>query len=282
VTVETQVAGEAAAGAAQPDRRRPPRSRRRRALRLTWQVVLTYAGLLGAWEVGARTGVIDEFFFPAPSRIAASLWRLTTSGEVVEHSAVTLYEMAVGLTLGSALGIGIGLLMIRSRRLWTLCQPLVYFLYSLPRIALAPLVIVMFGLGVASKIALVTFTVFFILVVNTVAGAESIGQQYVRAARALGASQRQVTWKVIVPGTVAWIFSGIRIAVSLAFLSAVVAEFVGATAGLGYRLQQAAVYFDTVQIFAWLFVLGTCSALISLVVLLLERRTLKWRPASTD
>lgn len=255
------------------------RSAKRTWRRLALPIAVLYAALLGLWEAGAAAGVIDQFFFPAPSRIGVAVWRLLVNGDVLEASLVTLFEAGAGLVIGSVLGIGLGLILVRFRLLWSLFQPAVYFLYSLPRIALAPLFIVVLGLGVSSKVALVTFAVFFVLVVNTVAGAESIGQHYVRAAKALGASSRQVTWKVIVPGTIAWIFSGLRIAISMAFLSAVVAEFVGATAGLGYRLQLAAVYFDTVQIFAWLFVLGVFSALLTGLVVLLEKRTLKWRPA---
>ncbi|MCV0377502.1 ABC transporter permease [Microbacterium sp.] len=256
---------------------------KRRGRRFTgrgfWVVqLLTYAGLLATWELLARAGAIDTFFFPEPSRIGGALWRLTASGDIFAEASITFLEMAVGLVIGSVAGIGLGLALVRMPLAWRLVQPLVYFAYSLPRIALAPLFIVALGLGIASKIATVVFTVFFVLLINTVAGAESVSHDYVRSARALGATEGQVTRKVIIPGTLAWIFSGLRLAVSLAFLSAVVAEFVGATGGLGYRLQLAAVYFNTVEIFAWLFVLGFFAALINVAVTAVERRLLAWRP----
>ncbi len=239
---------------------------------------LLYAALLAVWEILTRAGVIDVFFFPEPSKIAVALSDLVAKGDVVREAWVTTIEMLVGLVVGSAAGIVAGLVLVRLPLVERLTGPLVYFLYSLPRIALAPMFVVAFGLGLGSKIATVIFTVFFVLLINTVAGARSVSSDYVRGARALGATDSQIAWKVLVPGTLAWIFSGLRLAVSLAFLSAVVAEFVGSTGGFGYRLQLAAVYFNTVEIFAWLFVLGVFAVLVSAVVGAFERRLLRWRP----
>jgi NitT/TauT family transport system permease protein len=247
------------------------------AIRLALGRTLLYAALLGVWEVLARVGVIDSFFFPAPSRVGGVLWTLLTKGDVFRESGVTLLEMSIGLAIGSAAGIAGGLLLVRWPAAERLTAPLVSFLYTMPRIALAPLFIVAFGLGIASKAATVIFSVFFILLISTIAGARNVSHDYIRGAQALGASDSQVTWKVLVPGTFAWIFSALRLAVSQAFLSAVVAEFVGSTGGLGYRLQIAAVYFNTSEIFAWLFVLGIFAVLVSAVVGAFERRVLRWR-----
>lgn len=240
--------------------------------------ILFYGGLAATWELLVRVGVIDAFFFPAPIDIGVDLWRLMVSGVAFKEAWTTTVEMAIGLVIGSVLGITSGLVLVRLPWLDRLTQPLMYFLYSIPRIALAPLFIVAFGLGIGSKVATVVFSVFFVLLINTTAGARSVGQEYVRSARVLGATEGQITWKVIVPGTLAWIFSGIRLAVSLAFLSAVVAEFVGATGGLGYRLQIAAVYFNTVEIFAWLVVLGVFASLLNSALGWVERKALRWRP----
>ncbi len=239
-----------------------------------------YVLLAFVWEVLASAGAIDTFFFPQPSRIALDVVRLAMNGDVFREAWITFTEMLIGLTIGSTVGVGLGLVLVRLHGLWRLLQPLVYFAYSLPRIALAPMFMVAFGLGIWSKVATVVFTVFFVLLINTIAGAESVSEDYVRGARALGATESQITWKVIIPGTLAWIFSGLRLAVSLAFLSAVVAEFVGSTGGLGYRLQSAAVYFNTVEIFAWLFVLGAFAVLINVIVGQVERRALRWRPSN--
>ncbi len=253
-------------------------TRRAAVLRLTAGRVLLYAGVLVVWELLARLRIVDPFFFPEPSKILGDLVDLAVKGDIVREAWVTTVEMLVGLAIGSVAGVAAGLLLVRIPLLDRLTGPLVYFLYSLPRIALAPLFVVAFGLGLGSKIATVIFTVFFVLLINTVAGARSVSNDYVRGARALGATESQITWKVLVPGTMAWIYSGLRLAVSLAFLSAVVAEFVGSTGGFGYRLQLAAVYFNTIEIFAWLFVLGVFAVLVSAVVGVFERRALRWRP----
>lgn len=250
----------------------------RRGLTLFVGRVAVYAAILVVWEILARLHVIDTFFFPEPSRVAADLGDLAAKGDIVREAGTTTVEMLIGLVVGSIGGVAAGLVFVRISLLERLFGPLVYFLYSLPRIALAPLFLVAFGLGLGSKIATVIFTVFFVLLINTVAGARSVSNDYVRGARALGATESQITWKVLVPGTIAWIFSGLRLAVSLAFLSAVVAEFVGSTGGFGYRLQLAAVYFNTVEIFAWLFVLGVFSVIVSAIVGVFERRALRWRP----
>ncbi len=240
--------------------------------------LVLYVALLAAWEALTRANVIDEFFFPEPSRIAVAFADLAVKGDIVREAWVTTVEMLVGLVVGSLGGIVAGLILVRLPVVERLTGPLIYFLYSLPRIALAPMFVVAFGLGIGSKVATVIFTVFFVLLINTVAGARSVSHDYVRGARALGATESQIAWKVLVPGTLAWIFSGLRLAVSLAFLSAVVAEFVGSTGGFGYRLQIAAVYFNTVEIFAWLFVLGIFAVLVSAVVGVFERHFLRWRP----
>lgn len=248
------------------------------AIRLAITRAVVYVGLLAIWEILTRFGVIDVFFFPAPTKIIRALGDLIANGDVFRESWVTFIEMIIGLAIGATGGVITGLILVRLPAVERITGPLVYFLYSLPRIALAPLFIVAFGLGIGSKIATVIFTVYFVLLINTVAGARSVSNDYVRGARALGATNSQITWKVLVPGTLAWIFSALRLAVSLAFLSAVVAEFVGSTGGLGYRLQIAAVYFNTVEIFAWLFVLGLFAVLVNAVVGVFERRALRWRP----
>lgn len=254
--------------------------RLRSALTLRAMQAALYLALLSVWEALARLGVIDPFFFPEPSKVGAAFVALLLAGEVTHEAGITFLEMILGLAVGSVSGIGVGLLLVRLPTLSKLLRPLIYFAYSLPRIALAPLFIVAFGLGLGSKVATVIFTVFFVLLINTVAGANNVSNDYVRGARALGATSSQIAWKVLVPGTLAWIFSGLQLAVSLAFLSAVVAEFVGSTGGLGYRLQIAAVYFNTVEIFAWLFVLGVFAVLVNAVVGIFERRALRWRPES--
>lgn len=268
-------------GSAVPAATAVGRSKRQRSrATLLVQQLLFYSVILGTWQLLVALGVIDPFYLPAPTAIGQEFWALLLEGRVIDEASITFLEMIVGLVIGATAGVTCGLAVVRVSWAWGLLQPLVYFAYALPRIALAPLFIVAFGLGIWSKIATVIFAVFFILLLNTVAGANDVGREYVQAARALGASDGQVLRRVIVPGTLAWIFSGLRLAASLAFLSAVVAEFVGSTGGLGYQLQLAATYFDTVGIYTWMLVLGICALLLNAVVGVVERHLLRWRPQS--
>lgn len=253
------------------------RRRPRRKILLVRQVAF-YVALSALWELLVRVGVIDPFYLPAPTAIAERSWELLRGGDVFAESWVTFVEMVIGLVIGAVGGVAVGIAVVRVSWMWPLIQPMVYFAYSLPRIALAPLFIVALGLGIWSKIATVVFAVFFVLLLNTVAGANDVGRDYVRSARALGCTDGQVLRKVVIPGTLAWIFAGLRLSVSLAFLSAVVAEFVGSTGGLGYRLQSAATYFDVVGIYTWMVILGIWAVILSAVVGSIERRLLRWRP----
>ncbi|MDR7402665.1 MAG: ABC transporter permease [Armatimonadota bacterium] len=236
------------------------------------------AGLLTLWEVLARTGLVDTFFFSRPSAILAGLLHAVARGTVYAAVAVTLFEASVGFTAGSLLGIALGILLARHAFVRELLDPFIYFFYSLPRIAVAPLFIVLLGLGVRSKVATVVFAVFFILLINTINGVLNIRPELVRSARIMGATSWQVTIKVVVPAVLSWIFAGLRLSVSMAFLSAVVAEFVGSTAGLGYQLHMASTYFDTTGVFVWMVVLGLLSVTLNVTIGWLERRVLRWRP----
>jgi len=237
--------------------------------------------LLALWEGLARAKLIDTFFFSQPSTIAAGVLQVVTRGTVYAAVGTTLVETAVGFVVGSLLGTGLGILLARSAFVRRMLDPYIYFFYSLPRIAIAPLFIVLLGLGIRSKIATVVFAVFFILLINTVNGVLNIRPELVRVARIMGASSWQVTAKVVVPAVLSWIFAGLRLSVSMAFLSAVVAEFVGSTAGLGYQLQLASTYFDTTGVFVWMVILGVLSMALNLAIGWLERRLLRWRPPVT-
>lgn len=249
-----------------------------KGFRLGLARIVLVTGLLAGWELLTRAGWLDPFFWSSPGRILRSLWQLTVSGDVVRETTTTLGESLAGLVIGSVLGIAVGLVLGQVDALRSLLDPLVYFFYSLPRVAIAPLFIVAFGIGVPSKIATAAFTVFFVLLLSTVSGVLNVEEAYVRMARIMGATPRQITLKIIVPSVMGWVFAGLRLAVSMAFLSAVVAEFAGSTSGLGYRLQLASTSFDTSGVFAWMVVLGIVSMAINLMVSALESRMLRWKP----
>ena len=194
---------------------------------------------------------------------------------------VTFYETIVGFLLGGFLGILTGMLIGVSPITMRILNPFILFFYSMPRIALAPIFIVILGLGVGSKIATVAFTIFFILLINTVAGIENIQPIWIQSTRLMGATRLQIIRKVVLPGVLSWIFAGFRVALSLAFASAVIAEFTGATRGVGFQLMLSSSNFDTTGGFAWMIILGLMAVTLNVAMGKLEEQILAWRPTAS-
>lgn len=253
--------------------------KRKRSIVIFATQLLVAAALISSWQGAVNIGIIDPFFFSSPIAVGIALGRIFNTGEVWHHVGITLYETLVGFGAGGLLGVVCGLLVSRSSTLLKISNPFIFFLYSLPRIAVAPLFIVILGLGVTSKIATVIFTVFFILLINTIAGVNNIQPLWIESARIMGASPAHISLRIVLPGVLSWIFAGIRVAASLAFASAVVAEFTGATAGVGYQLLLASTNIDTTGVMAWMIVLGLLALALNLLVGVIESRALAWRPA---
>jgi NitT/TauT family transport system permease protein len=173
------------------------------------------AAVLGVWEATVRLRLIDPFFTSLPSAIFASFVGGVVSGDLIHHTAVTSLEMLLGWALGGALGIASGFLLARFEFLSEVLDPIMYALNGLPRVALAPLFIIWFGIGFASKIAIGTSIVYFICVFATYGGIRSVDQVLVDAVRVLGASEVQVNRKVVLPSCLPWIFSGLKVSVGM-------------------------------------------------------------------
>ena len=240
------------------------------------------AAVLGAWEVVVRLRLIDPFFTSLPSAIAASLVRDVASGDLVRHTAVTSLEMLLGWALGGALGIASGFLLAKFEFVNEVLDPILYALNGLPRVALAPLFIIWFGIGFGSKIAIGASIVYFICVFATYGGIRSVDQGLVDAVRVLGASEIQVNRKVVLPSCLPWIFSGLKVSVGMALIGAIVGEFIGARSGVGYYIVYSASLFDTAGVFAGIFVLMLMAAALNELIKVAERRLLRWRPLVAD
>lgn len=233
--------------------------------------------LVALWELGAVTRVLNPFFFSSPDRIGGALLSLVRSGALWGQIWTTMYETIVGFVIGGSLGVLIGLVVSRSAFILRVLDPFIYFFYSLPRIAVAPLFIVLFGLGTRSKVVTVVFTVLFILLINTIAGVKQVQPLWIQSARIMGANSTQISVHVVLPGVMAWIFAGIRVAVSLAFGAAIVAEFTGSTAGVGYELLISSTNFDTTGVMTWILVLGVLALILTLLAGFAESHLLSWR-----
>ncbi|MBX7444355.1 MULTISPECIES: ABC transporter permease [unclassified Arthrobacter] len=240
------------------------------------------AVVLGAWELLGRVGVIDPFFFPLPSDILLTVWVWISSGFVFPHLWITLQESVLAFLTGAAAGLVLGFLLARVRFLERLLDPFLQMFNALPRVVLAPIFLLWFGLGIWSKVAFGFTLVFFIVFFNTLEGVKSVDRVLVDNAKMLGASEKQLLRHVFIPSALTWIFSSLHISVGFAITGAVVGEYLGASAGVGYAIAQAQGVFDTKGVFAGMFILMFVVLIIDLLVNRLERHLLRWRPVRSS
>jgi NitT/TauT family transport system permease protein len=246
-----------------------------------YQLVLA-AVVLGAWELLGRAGIIDEFFFPLPSDILATVWSWISTGYVFPHLWITLQEALLAFAVGAAAGLFLGFLLARVRFLERLFDPFLQMFNALPRVVLAPIFLLWFGLGIWSKVAFGFTLVFFIVFFNTLEGVKNVDRVLVDNARMLGASEKQLLRHVFIPSALTWIFSSLHISVGFAITGAVVGEYLGASAGVGYAIAQAQGVFDTQGVFAGMFILMIVVLIIDLLVNRLEKHLLRWRPVQSS
>ncbi len=275
-------ADQAARGARASQRARAAR-RRHKALVYTLRVAVLVA-VLGLWEALTATW-LDPFFYSRPSLIAAKLvsWFVdgTAIGSIWQQIAVTLQEAVAGFLLGAVIGIVLGILLGRARLLSEVLSPYLQALNAVPRIVLAALFLVWFGLGIQSKVATAFVLVFFPVFFNAFQGAREVDGRLVDNARMLGASRTQVLWSIVVPSSTSWILASLHTAFGFALIGAIVGEYAGATEGLGLLINQSQGLLDAAGIYAGM-VLTTVLALAAEFLLgLLERRLMRWRPPST-
>ena len=244
--------------------------------RLVLGIIGTLAFLV-TWEVAARLELINPVVVSNPSRIAAAFAAQLRSGELLGDLEVTLIEFAVGFGLSLAVGIGLGIAMGLSRLTEYAIDPFVWFLYSSPLIAFYPLIIVWLGFGFATVIA-VTFLLSFVsIVVNTLAGVQSVDPQLIRAVRAFGGGRLDVIRKVILPAAVPLIIAGARIGLGRALHGVVLGEMFSSNAGLGYRITFYAAHLRTADVFVPLTILVVIGLVINQLGNALETRLQAWR-----
>ena len=244
---------------------------------LAVQVGLALVFVLG-WQIGSRSGVVDPFFFSAPTDIARRIGDWFGSGVIYGHLRTTLLEAALALGIGSVLGLIIGFLLARVRTLATVLDPYIKALNALPRVVLAPIFLLWFGLGIWSKVAFGVSLVFFVVFFNTYQGVREVNRVLIDNARMLGAGEGQLIRHVLLPSAMTWIFSSLHVSVGFAIVGAVVGEYLGASEGMGYLIAQAEGTFDTTGVFAGMVVLSAAVLAIDLLVNRLERYLLRWRP----
>jgi NitT/TauT family transport system permease protein len=239
-----------------------------------WQVLTTYE-IFGVM-------VLPPFFFSTPVDVAERIVRLFVSGTIWKHLWVTLSESMLAFAIGSIAGVLAGFWFARKPAFAAVFDPYVKMINALPRVVLAPIFTLWFGLGIWSKVALGVTLVFFIVFFNVYQGVKEVSPTVLANARMLGMGERALMRHVYWPSALSWMFSSLHTAVGFAVVGAVVGEYLGSAAGLGYLIQQAEGIFDVAGVFAGMFILAAFVIVIDAAVSWVEKRLLVWRPVAAE
>lgn len=245
------------------------------------RLILYQAGVLAVlltiWEAAGYRHLIDPFFFSRPSAIASRVAEWFVGGSIYRHLWTTALETVLAFLAGSVTGVLLGFIFGRSPTLSSIFDPYLKIANALPRIVLAPIFTLWFGLGILSKVAFGVTLVFFIVFFNTFQGVREVDPNLLNNVRMLGATDRDLMRHVLLPSALAWILSSLHTSVGLALVGAVVGEYLGAGRGLGYVIAQAEGTFDTTGVFAGMTVLAGFTLAIDLLVTGIERRLMAWK-----
>lgn len=257
-----------------------------------WQVGLLVA-VLAFWHLMTTPGLLPlfmfdndrqaAFFFGEPLKVAGRIWVwFVTEADIYRHLGITLLETLLAFGIGSVLGLGAGLWLALQPMASAILEPYIKALNSMPRIILAPIFAVWFGLGIGSKVALGVTLVFFIVFFNVYQGVKEVSPVVLANARMLGARPRQLLRHVYLPSATSWVFSSLHTSVGLAFVGAVVGEYLGSSQGVGYLILQAEGSFDINTVMAGIVVLTAFALVLDALVGRIERRLMKWQPKAGE
>jgi len=243
--------------------------------------------VLVLWQVFSTIPVFGKvllppFFFSNPFDVFSQVVKWFSSGVIWKHLFITLWESILAFVIGSLSGAVVGFWFARQPTVAAVFDPYIKMINALPRVVLAPIFTLWLGLGIWSKVALGVTLVFFIVFFNVYQGVREVSRTVLDNGRMLGMNARQLTQHVYFPSALSWMFSSLHTSVGFAVVGAVVGEYLGSAAGLGYLIQQAEGVFDVAGVFAGMFVLSIFVVLIDMGVTLVERRLLVWRPAAAD
>ena len=261
---------------------RPQRSKRWRVHAVRLALVAFW---LGSWELAART-VIDPFFYSMPSEIWSKLvdWFTvgTSQGTIWENVGVTLEEAVLGFATGVLGGVVLGVLLGRSRFIAEVLAPFIKGANAIPRIVLASLFVIWFGLGMTSKVATAFVLVFFAVFFNAFQGAREVDKVLVDNARILGAGRWQLLRSIVLPSATSWILASMHVAFGFALIGAVVGEYTGASRGMGLLIAHSQGNFDAAGIYAGMLLITAVALVAEWLITKLEKRLTSWRPPSTS
>lgn len=249
---------------------------------LFWRLFILFV-VLGGWELSSRFGWIDAFFFSSPSAVYDRLveWIVdgTSEGPLWYHLWVTMEESLIGFFTGSVMGILVGIALGQNRFLADVFSVYIKVINSIPRVVLAPIFIMIFGLGLGSKVALAFVMVFFVVFSNAFQGVREADRSMIANAQILGASPWQVTRSVTIPSAMSWIFASLHVSFGFAIVGAIVGEFVGSRYGIGLLINIAKGTFDAAGMYAAIVIIMVVALVAEYLMTLVENRLAKWRPA---
>ena len=238
--------------------------------------LISIVGGLLLWELVSRFLIDNALFLAAPSQIAVAIYNLAVTGQLWHHIAVSGIEFVVGYVIASALGIPLGLAMASSHTVKQACQPWVSGLYATPTVALAPLFILWFGIGIWSKVLVIIFLVMFPVTINTEAGLRTTSDRLIEMLRSFGATPRQIFFKVSLPSALPFLLAGLKIGIGRGLIGVVVAELFGSRAGLGRLISQSSDAFNMPELFAGVVVLAAAGIVMTAGFGWLETRLVPW------
>ena len=265
-----------------------------------WQLLVLLV-VLAVWHLATRNPQ-TAFFFGEPIKVAQRIWDWFTVGsgslevgfgdttfftlnfpaEIYSHLLITLTETVLAFIIGTVFGLAVGLWLALSPTASAILDPYVKAANSMPRVILAPIFAMWFGLGIWSKVALAVTLVFFIVFFNVYQGVKEVSPVVLNNARMLGANARQLLRTVYLPSATSWVFSSLHTSIGLAFVGAVVGEYLGSARGVGYLILQAEGSFDINTVFAGIVVLTVFALVLDLAVAVIEKRLMKWQPKSGE
>jgi ABC-type nitrate/sulfonate/bicarbonate transport system permease component len=235
--------------------------------------------LLAAWEIAARTGVLDTRFFSSPVSIGKELWTMAVSGDLWKHTWASLVRVLVGFAIGTTLGVILGLGMGLSPTISAIFKPLIDATFPIPKVGLLPLVIIIFGLGEASKYAILAISAFYLIVINTAAGVRQIEKIYLDVGRNYHASRLMMFTDVALPGALPSIITGMKISMGVSLIIIVTAESLAAKSGIGFLIWTSWQVFEVEKMYVGLFVSALMGFLLAVMLDWFEKRLIPWKGA---
>ena len=247
------------------------------SLRLFLALVIVLGWEFGSGDPQNEFVLIDEFYVSTPTAIVDRLWRWIAEGVLWHHVWVTFQETGIGFAIGTTGGLVVGFIVGGNRFIGAVLSPFITALYSVPRLALIPLFIIWFGLGMESKIAMVAIVVFFLVFFNTYSGVTDVDQELIDVLRVMNARSHHIYGKVVLPSAMVWILTGMRVSAPYALVAAVTAEMISSNQGMGFLLIRSAGQFNIAGVFAAIWVMVAMSLVVNGFVMILESVFLRWK-----